>query len=57
MLRTILIFVIIFILLSFIKSIVRTFRMRSKSGVSGTDKPGKKKDDSKIIDAKYEEIK
>jgi len=59
MLRTIIIFIIIFILLSVVKSFFKMLRLRS--GNEGNVNSGKKKSDSKnddrnIVDAKYEDI-
>lgn len=59
MIRTIIIFIIIFVLLSVVKSFFKMSRLKSGSNKNvntGKKKSDTKKDDSNIIDAKYEEI-
>lgn len=59
MIRTIIIFIIIFVLLSVVKSFFKMSRLKSGSNKNvnaDKKKSDTKKDDSNIIDAKYEEI-
>ncbi|HQY20423.1 MAG TPA: hypothetical protein PK294_11765 [Ignavibacteria bacterium] len=59
MIKTIIIFIIIFILLSVVKTFFKMSRLKSGSNKNvntGNKKSDSKKDDGNIVDAKYEEI-